>query len=158
MASTIETGDRAPDFTLPDERGIDVHLYDALDDGPVMLVFYPADFSPVCTRQMCNYRDRYDDFQQLGIGILAISDDPVDSHLEFRQDKDLPFPLLSDPEHEVIDVYTGSGLLSGGGAYRANFIIDTDGVVHYAHVETISLFRRNADELLEAAREVAANR
>lgn len=152
MVDRPKVGDRAPDFTLPDEAGNRVSLYEELDSGPVMLVFYPGDFTPVCTRQLCSYGDRYQEFRDLGIRIFAISDDPVDRHREFRRQKQLPFPLLSDVDQEVIDQFGGSGWLSGGGAHRANFLIDEEGTIGYAHVEKLSVFHRGADELLEAAR------
>lgn len=158
MASNLQEGERAPDFTLPDDTGEPVNLHDRLEEGPAMLVFYPGDFTPVCTRQLCNYRDNYGQFRELGVQVFGISDDPVERHAEFREAEQLPFRLLADPDKEVIDEYTGSGLLSGGGAHRGNFIIDRDGIIRYAHVETVSLFRRKADELLEAARQVVGEK
>lgn len=152
MASRVEVGQKAPDFELPDQDGQPVRLSEVLRQGPVMLVFYPGDFSPVCTRQLCSYRDHYEEFRELGFQILGISDDPVERHARFRQRQSLPFSLLSDRDHQVIDEYTGSGLLSAGGANRGNFLFDTDQVVRYAHVEKIGLFRRKPEELLEAAR------
>ena len=154
MGSNIDVGDHAPDFTLPDHQGNERTLSEELENGPVMLVFYPGDFTPVCSRQLCSYRDSYDEFAELGITILGISDDPTDSHREFRDKKSFPFPLLSDPDHEVIDRYGGAGLLSAGSAHRANYIIDSDGIVRYAHVEKLGVFYRDADEMLDAARQV----
>ena len=151
MASQITEGDEAPDFTLRDENGEAVTLSDRLEEGPVMLVFYPGDFTPACTRQMCSYRDRYEEFRELGIEIIGISDDEADSHEKFRSKYELPFTLLADPDHQVIEKYGGSGLLSAGGAHRANFLIDAKGIVRYAHVEKVSLFYRKPEELLEAA-------
>lgn len=148
--SAVKPGDTAPDFTLPDETGAPVRLYDLLDASPVMLVFYPGDFTPVCTKQLCSYRDRWADFQRFDLSILGISDDPVDKHASFRSAKSLPFPLLSDPTKHTIKRYSGSGLLSGGRANRANYIIGQDRVVRYAHVETVALTRRKPGELLDA--------
>lgn len=149
MAANLDEGDSAPDFCLPDERGEPYCLADHLEDGPVMLVFYPGDFTPVCTRQLCSYRDQYAEFRDLGLQIVGISDDSVQKHAKFKDTKELPFPLLSDPDHEVIDQFGGSGLLSGGSAHRANFIVDTEGVIRYAHVEKISVFHRGPEELLK---------
>ena len=152
MSRRPTEGEEAPDFCLPDERGEMFCLLEALNEGPIMLVFYPGDFTPVCTRQLCSYGDRYDDFRQLGLRIVGISDDPVEQHARFRREKDLPFTLLSDPDHRVIDQYGGSGLLSGGGAHRANFLIDSNGSIRYAHVEKISITHRRPEQLLQVAR------
>ncbi len=152
MISQLSEGDEAPDFTLPDENGDSFRLVDALNDDPIMLVFYPGDFTPVCTRQLCSYRDRYADFRDVGVRIVGISSDPVERHARFRSEKRLPFTLLADPDYQVIDQYGGAGLLSGGGAHRANFLIDAEAIIRYAHVELLSLTHRKPEELLDAAR------
>jgi peroxiredoxin Q/BCP len=152
MARKPEIGDKAPDFTLPDEDGQPRRLYDALERGPVMLVFYPGDFTPTCTKQLCEYRDEFGDFLQLGLQILGISDDAVEKHHSFKQAKSLPFPLLADPDHKAIDLYCGRSLLAGMRSSRANYIISKDGVIRYAHDELVAITYRKADDLLERAK------
>lgn len=149
MATHIQVGDQAPLFTLPDEQGQPVSLGQVLAQGPVMLVFYPGDFTPVCTRQLCSYRDDWSGFQRFGLQILGISDDPVEKHEKFRRAQSLPFPLLADPDKVVIHQYSGAGLLSGGRARRANYILSADGVVRYVHIETLALTRRKPEELIQ---------
>ncbi|WP_158542499.1 redoxin domain-containing protein [Lujinxingia litoralis] len=148
----LEVGDLAPEFELPDERGRAVRLSQELEKGPVLLVFYPGDFSPVCTRQLCSYRDSYDRFAELGVNLLGISDDTIAKHRRFKEERHFPFRLLADPRREVIECYAGIGLLSGGRAHRANFLVGKDGRLAYIHVEKVSLFHRGADELYGALR------
>lgn len=148
----LEVGDRAPEFELPDASGRPVRLSQALKRGPVLLVFYPGDFSPVCTRQLCGYRDGYARFESLGVQMLGISDDTIDKHRRFTEEHKFPFALLADPQREVIDAYAGTGMMSGGRAHRANFLVGQDGRLAYVFVEKVSLFHRGADELFEAVR------
>jgi len=146
----LTVGERAPEFELPDEAGNPVRLSQELERGSVLLVFYPGDFSPVCTRQLCSYRDSYDRFESLGVTILGISDDTIDKHRRFKEERRLPFALLADPQREVIEAYAGTGMMSGGRAHRANFLVGRDGRLAYVFVEKVSLFHRGADELYEA--------
>ena len=150
MAGVVKVGQRAPDFVLPNESGREIRLGERLADGPVMLVFYPGDFTPVCTRQLRGYRDRYAEFADLGIQILGISDDPVARHEKFCHAESFPFPLLADPTRRVIDLFSGTSLFSGGRARRANYVIARDGRVLYVHIEPIALTHRKAKELLRA--------
>lgn len=154
MATRRKEGDLAPDFTLLDEAGVPVRLYDALDRGPVMLVFYPAAGTRVCTAQVCDYRDRWADFETFGVQILGVSTDKPAKQASWRQSHGLPFPLLSDPDGTVIAGYTGASRLLGGRAHRGNFIITSDRVIRYAHTEKLDLMRRGSDELLTSLRDL----
>jgi peroxiredoxin Q/BCP len=156
MAHKPGLGDAAPDFTLPDEEGRPVRLSEALALGPVMLVFYPGDFTPVCTKQLCSYRDDWSLFSRFQLQLLGISDDPVEKHRLFRDAQRLPFPLLADPERRVISLYSGASLLAGGRANRANYIISRDGLIRYAHTELIAVTRRKPEELLLALEKLQA--
>ena len=149
---SVKKGDTAPDFRLPDETGTQVQLYDLLENGPAMLVFYPGDFTPVCTAQLCSYRDNWEQFREFDLQIVGISHDSIGQHGAFSKKHDFPFPLLADPEKRVIKKYAGAGLLSGGRSNRANYIIGTDKSVLYAHKELIPVTRRGSDELLEELR------
>ena len=132
----IQTSQKAPDFSLPADDGSTFTLSEHRGEK-VLLVFYPGDNTPVCTRQLCDYRD---------VRVVGISGDDLDSHREFRARHDLPFVLLSDPDLEVAGQYGARGAL---GMKRAVFLVDARGVVQYAHVEALALFRRKADELVK---------
>ena len=111
----------------------------------MLLVFYPADESPVCTAQLCEYRDEIDEFKGLNATIIGISAQDSDSHVKFKQKRNLPFTLLSDKGLHVAKLYGAKGLL---GMKRATFLVDASGIVRYQHVEATALFRRTAEELV----------
>ncbi|HEX6940583.1 MAG TPA: thioredoxin-dependent thiol peroxidase [Longimicrobiales bacterium] len=127
----LEEGDLAPDFTLPADDGSLVTLSD-LRGRKVVLYFYPKDDTPGCTRQACDLRDRWADFERTGALVFGISPDPVRSHVEFRDKYGLPFRLLADTEHQVAEAYDvwkeksfmGKKYM---GNERTTFIIDEDG-------------------------------
>ena len=141
----IAVNDKAPVFSLQSDSGDDYRLSDHLGER-VLLVFYPGDNTPVCTRQLCEYRDGIESFSELGVSVVGISSDDLESHRRFRSKHELPFILLSDPDLEVAKLYGCKGTL---GMKRAVFLVDENGVVRYAHIETLALFRRRAEELLE---------
>lgn len=141
-------GKPAPDFTLPDQDGRPFRLSEARGHR-LLLVFYPGDETPVCTAQLCDYRDGIEEFAGLGVEVIGISPDDAESHRRFREVRALPFRLLSDPEGKVARLYGAWGLF---GMKRAVFLIDRDGVVRYEHVEAVSLFRRSREELLAVCR------
>lgn len=140
----------APDFCLPSDEGGEFCLAEHLGER-LLLVFYPGDDTPVCTRQLCEYRDGIESFAQLGVRVIGISSDSLESHRRFRAKHDLPFVLLSDESLDVARAYGCKGAL---GMKRAVFLVDERGVVRYAHVEALALFRRRAEELLEVIREL----
>jgi thioredoxin-dependent peroxiredoxin len=154
-------GHPAPDFALPDSEGKTFHLSEALKSGPVLLVFYPGDFTPVCTKQLCSYRDNIDRFSQFGVQVIGISPDPVDKHEKFKREHGFNFSLLADPKREAIRAY---GMLSKlglgellGMTRRGNFVVDRKGYVVYERVETISLFHGKPADLETALRELRAS-
>lgn len=136
----------APDFTLLADDGSKLALKD-LKGQRVLLVFYPGDETPVCTAQLCEYRDGFEDYQNLNCRVLGISKDDIASHQRFKQRRQLPFTLLSDPDLKVAATYGAKGLL---GMKRACFLIDENGLLRYQHIEATALFRRRHEELLEA--------
>lgn len=138
----------APDFTLTADDGSALSL-SALKGQRVLLVFYPGDETPVCTAQLCEYRDGFEDYQNLNCRVIGISKDDSASHQRFKQRRQLPFTLLSDPELKVAAQYGAKGLL---GMKRACFLIDEHGKLRYQHIEATALFRRRHEELLEALR------
>jgi len=148
---TIRTGDTAPDFSLPDQ---DDGIFSLSEQATqrVLLVFYPGDDTPVCTRQLCDYRDGIEQFADLDVEVVGISRDDAESHRRFRERHDLPFTLLSDPDMVVAERYGCKGLL---GMKRGVFLVDRDGIVRYAHVESVAVFRRSRDELIEVISQLA---
>lgn len=146
----LKTGDEAPDFALDDEAGGTFRLSER-DGRWTLLVFYPGDDTPVCTRQLCEYRDGIEEFDGLGVDVIGISADDAESHRRFKEKRELPFTLLSDPDLAVAERYGCRGAL---GMKRGVFLVDPERVVRYAHVESLALFRRRREELLEVIRSV----
>ena len=129
----LAEGDRAPDFTLPDQDGNEVSLAD-LGGRTVVLYFYPKADTPGCTKQACGVRDRSADYQASGARVIGVSPDPVGDVKRFADKYSLEFTLLADSDHEVADAYGtwGEKSMYGRkymGVARATFIIDPDGVV-----------------------------
>ncbi len=143
MADGPELGEKAPDFTLESTAGA-VSLGERLAKSAVLLVFYPGDDTPVCTRQLCDYRDNLSVFEGLGVDVLALNTQSLDSHRAFAEKHDLPFPILADEDGAVCKAYGATGLL--GMTKRALFLIDRGGIVRYRHVD-FPMFRRKASEL-----------
>jgi peroxiredoxin Q/BCP len=143
MAGGPEVGEAAPDFELDSTEGR-IRLSDRLSRGPVLLVFYPGDDTPVCTRQLCDYRDNLEVFSSVGVQVLALNAQSLGSHGAFAKKHELPFPLLSDPNRVACRAYGASGLM--GMTKRALFLIDRDGTVRYRHTD-LPIFRGTASEL-----------
>ncbi len=127
-STALKVGDRAPDFTLPDTDGKPVTLSKLLEKGPVILAFYPKAFTPGCTKQNANFRDRYGDVSARGAQVVGISTDDVETQRRFKAEMKLPYPLLSDEGGKVAKQYAGTIAVIGL-ANRANFVIGQDGTV-----------------------------
>lgn len=127
-ATTLKVGDPAPDFTLNDQDGKPVRLSKALETGPVILAFYPKAFTPGCTKQNSNFRDRYADVEKKGAQVFGISTDSVETQKKFKTEYKLPYSLLSDPDGSVAKQYSGTMPVVGV-ANRANFVIGQDGKI-----------------------------
>ncbi len=134
----IGVGDKAPDFALPSQDGQTVQLSALLSEGPVVLYFYPADFTPVCTAQACMVRDRHDRLAASGYRVIAVSPQSVASHAKFAQRHELPFKLLADPDKIAIRAYGVAGPF-GLLTRRATFLIGADGVVLDREVGDLSV-------------------
>lgn len=140
---------QAPDFTLNDQNGTPVTLSKCTADSPVLLVFYPGDFTPVCTAQLCNYRDNVASFSKFGLRILGISKNTPEEHRAFSGKYGFPFSLLSDPGNQVAKAYGCTSLWILGTVSRAIFVVGTQGQILYRHVEPTPITRRKADDLLD---------
>jgi len=118
----LETGTKAPEFVLNSHDRTETSLSALLQRGPLILYFYPADFTPGCTKEACAIRDIHDDIQSVGLTVAGISPQDEDSHARFREEHDLPFILLSDPEKVAIKMYDVDGPF-GVGVRRATYLI-----------------------------------
>jgi peroxiredoxin Q/BCP len=119
----IHAGERAPEFTLPDDTGTDRSLTELLRVDALVLYFYPADFTLGCTRQACALRDFHADIERAGLRVVGISPQSPQSHAKFKAKYQLPFVLLSDEQKTVAKMYGVNGPL-GIGVRRATFLID----------------------------------
>ena len=119
----LAAGARAPEFTLPDADGQATSLSNLLRDGPLILYFYPADFTPGCTREACQIRDLHAELDAAGLTVAGVSPQSPESHRAFREKYKLPFTLLSDVDRFVIKMYGVQGPF-GFGVRRATFLID----------------------------------
>lgn len=128
----IQEGQQAPSFTLKDASGKAWSLETLRASGPVVLFFYPRDESPICTREVCSFRDAHQDFTETGAAVVGISSDDEAAHASFARKQQLNYLLLSDPGGAVRKAYgipKTLGLLDG----RATFVIDRSGVVRMAY-------------------------
>ena len=152
MAKGPRPGDPAPDFELQGTDG-PFRLSDHRGER-VVLLFYPGDETPVCTKQFCSYRDRADDMAKLDAVVVGISSQSLESHEKFRDHHGLNVPLLADEDKQVAKSY---GVTAPAvGTRRATFVIDEDGVVRYRHVHTLGLDFQDVDTLREALASVPA--
>ena len=142
-----KVGDHAPQFELAGTEGRAYRLSDYRGRW-VILAFYPGDFTPVCTRQFCSYRDGGDRLDQLGVEVLGISPQSIDSHRRFTAQHGLTVPLLSDEGKDVIRAY-GVGA-PGGFVRRSIFIVDPEGMIRYRHTALLGLHYKDVNELSEA--------
>jgi len=143
----LSVGDPALPFELPGTGGRSYRLEDYRGHG-VILAFYPGDFTPVCTKQFCSYRDDGDRIEALGIPMLGISPQSVESHERFATEQGLTVPLLSDAGKRVARSY---GVVGPGGYLRRSiFLADDEGIVRYRHVALFGLRYQDVGDLERA--------
>jgi peroxiredoxin Q/BCP len=136
----LQTGTKAPDFVLPNEQGIDTSLSELLRDCALVLYFYPADFTPFCTREACSIRDLHDDIVSAGMRVAGISPQDVASHVRFKERYRLPFMLLSDPQKIAVRLYDVDGPF-GVRIRRATYLIRADGIIEDAVLADLRVSR-----------------
>lgn len=126
----LASGDTAPPFTLPDQDGKTVSS-ESLKGGPAVVYFYPADDTPGCTTEACQFNDNLQQFQRAGVPVVGVSPDAPDSHVKFRNKYGLRFTLLSDPDHRTMAAYGAWGARTGRGegVIRSTVLLDADGTV-----------------------------
>lgn len=149
----VKVGDKAPDFTLPDQTGSTVNLRDFIGNKIIVLYFYPRDFSRGCTTEACAFRDSYDVFVEAGAQVLGVSPQSVDSHNKFAIVNKLPFVLLSDEHGKIRELYgvpSTLGLFSG----RVTYIIDKQGIVRHMF-SSQSHPTKHIEEALKIVRELS---
>ena len=124
----VAIGEIAPDFVLPGADGAPLQL-SGLRGRKVVLFFYPRDDSPVCTVQACAFRDAYEELTTAGAEVVGVSSDSAESHRRFAANRELPFPIVSDPDGAVRRLYGASSSLLFGKTGRVTYLIDEEGVV-----------------------------
>ena len=148
---SLEVGNKVPDFSLVADNGKPFKLSSKIKNK-VLLVFYPGDGTPVCTNQFTDYRDNLKKFTEVGVEIIGISTNDTKSHKSFKNDHNLPFTLLSDLDASVAKSYDCYGWF---GTQRGVYLVDKDLELKYFHVESVSIFKRSAAELLESIKKHA---
>jgi len=118
----LKVGNVAPEFVLPDENGNDVSLTQLLEESALILYFYPADFTPGCTKEACAIRDMHDDIMSVGLQVVGISPQDEESHRRFKDEHNLPFTLVCDPDKVAIRMYDADGPL-GFGVRRITYLV-----------------------------------
>src|SRR5204862_4512858 len=142
--SNPQEGSPAPDFALLDGDGAAWRLSDQRGKV-VVLLFYPGDETPICTRQMCSVRDRWEDYAETGAEVVGISTNSVESHQSFAEHHQLPLRLLADVDRRVADLYGAKSIVPGKVA-RSVFVIDGTGIIRYRDVRPLGLFRPRDDD------------
>jgi len=151
----MDEGDLAPDFELPDENGEVRRLSDFLEDGPVVLFFYPAAMTPGCTAESCHFRDLQAEFDEVGAQRVGISADQVEKQKRFSDKHSFDFPLLSDPDGAVATQFGVRRRFTAlSPTKRATFVIGTDRRI-LAAIQSEIRMNVHADRALEALRKIS---
>jgi peroxiredoxin Q/BCP len=143
---SLKVANKVPDFTLVADNGKPFKLSSKIKNK-ALLVFYPGDGTPVCTNQFIDYSKNEKSFNELGVEIIGISSNDIESHKAFKKDYNIPFTLLTDADASVAKKYDCYGWF---GTKRGVFLIDNNLELNYSHVESVSIFKRTAKELLES--------
>lgn len=156
--TALKEGDKAPAFSSTDQDGNPVSLKD-FKGKKLVLYFYPDDDTPTCTIQACNLRDNYSLLKQQGLAVVGVSPDDEKSHKKFEKKFNLPFTLLADPLHKIIDRYGvwGEKQLYGRnylGLHRTTFLIDEKGIIRKIIIRPKN--KAHAEEIVKAWQEISA--
>jgi thioredoxin-dependent peroxiredoxin len=150
----VKVGSVAPDFTLPSQSGEMVSLENFIGKRPVVLFFYPKDNTLGCTKEVCAFRDSFEDFSKLDAEVIGISSDSVDSHKGFAEKHKLPFTLLSDEGGRVRSLYSVPNTL-GIFPGRVTYVIDKEGVLRHVFSSQISV-EKHVEEALKTLELISA--
>lgn len=151
-------GEAAPEFSLLNQNNERVELKQLLGNQALLIVFYPGDFTPVCTKQLCSYRDSLRDFKALGVNIVGISKNSPEEHAEFAKKYHFEFDLLSDQNREIQRRYGATSLFLLGGGTRAVYVISKNGRIIYRYIEPTPITHRKAKDLLLVLEDLKNNK
>ena len=154
MASSVQVGDKAPDFTLPDQSGAHVRLSDRLGERVVVLYFYPKDNTSGCTAEACAFRDSHEVFTDAGAEVIGVSSDSAAKHAGFASKHNLPFTLLADEGGKVRKLY-GVKTLLGVIPGRVTYVIDRQGTVRHLF-NSMTNIGGHVNEALEVVKQLQA--
>ena len=143
----MTTFKKAPEFELPDQDGKIHTLKSFLEKGPVVFVFYPGDFTPTCTKQLCSYRDAAGEYDGLGVQIVGISNDSAEKHRKFREKYGFKFPLLTDDGKKVAKAFGATSKWLLGAVTRANVVVNRKGDVVFAHMDAVPVTHHKDEDL-----------
>ena len=154
----LQEGDKAPAFSGKDQNGKTISLKD-LKGSKVVVYFYPEDDTPTCTIQACNLRDNYSALRSAGFRVIGISPDDEKKHKKFEEKFDLPFTLIADPSHKILEKYGvwGQKQMFGNqymGVHRTTFVIDEKGIIRRIFLRPKN--KAHAEEIIAAWRELGA--
>ncbi len=139
----LRPGSLAPEFILSDENGDEVALTKLLQDGPIILYFYPADFTPGCTKEACSIRDIHDDILSAGLRVYGISPQDEESHARFKEEHQLPFSLICDPDKVAVKMYDVDGPF-GVGVRRVTYLVTQGQKIQDAVTADINISKHKA--------------
>lgn len=149
---TIEVGDKAPDFTLKDTEGNTFNLYEEVKKGPVLVNFYVGDFGINCTTYMSKFIERYGMITDLGVRMVAVNDNSIDSHRMFRDRMGAPYPMLFDDGKEIAKTYgaiVGPGHMVSGFTNREFYLVDKDCTVKFVWRSPVPKVLPELDEIVD---------
>ncbi|MCB1603681.1 MAG: peroxiredoxin [Gammaproteobacteria bacterium] len=142
---SLKVGKAVPDFSLVADNGKPYKLSNKIKNK-VLLVFYPGDGTPVCTNQFADFRNNEEKFKKLDVEIIGISSNDSKYHQSFKKEHNIPFTLLTDEKGQVASDYNCLGMF---GIKRGIFLVDNKMQLKYSHIESVSIFRRNSDEIID---------
>jgi thioredoxin-dependent peroxiredoxin len=143
----LVVGSKAPDFTLPSTSGRDFNLYKDQKGKPCIIYFYPKNFTNVCTKEACEFRDSHAMFRKLDIDVYGISKDDINSHLKFKKEYELPFDLLADAKGKVADKYEALIPIVRM-TRRVTYLLDKDHKVAAVHEDMFSA-KKHIDVMIQ---------
>ncbi|MCE5296091.1 MAG: peroxiredoxin [Euryarchaeota archaeon] len=149
--SGLKEGDRAPVFKLMDQDGRTVDMAEHIGKRPVVIYFYPADFTTICTMEARAFREMHEEFQKEGAEVFGISSDDVETHKKFAMEHELPFRLLSDRDKKVRKMFGAEGI--GGTPARVTYVIDQSGVVRMVFSSALQ-GKKHSEEAMKAIKEI----
>jgi len=148
----LKEGDKVPTFKLPDQDGKEVDMAEKIGKQPLVIYFYPKDFTSGCTMEAHAFREMYEAFQKEGAEVFGISSDSVESHKKFEVEHELPFRLLSDKDNKVREMFGAFGI--GHSVGRVTYVIDKKGVIRMVFSSQIQP-KKHVEQSIAKVREMA---